>query len=224
MFKKLFSFFLIGLIVFSSVPAYALNFDTDAAYQECLDLYPFFLDKIKAEGTSDAKIRKFMDSVKDYLLTVEEPITEENLDLHMLDAVNYAFYLVKNISVRNALTHAFPDAVNATLAGHIPQDFMPIYNTVRRFILGDTTPVCVVYTTATKDEISVDCITTTGFEEDDLVFVGFYSNDSALLHSESYDGEAISYKSQDLSHMKAICLKKDSLQPICQADFMEIPE
>lgn len=214
MFKKVVSVFIIVLMSFSAFPARALNYDINAAYEECYTLYPYFIERIKAEGISDKQIISFMQSVRDYLLNLTEPLNEENFDIHMQDAIDYAFKLVKHIKLRDALLAAYPEAFDAALQGNIPDEFMPVYNTVKRFILGNSSPVCIVY----RFENAVT-VTSVGFTDNDKIIIGFYKDD-CLLYAKTYTGEDIPL-TKDCSSVKAICINKNALAPVCIAEYID---
>lgn len=217
MLKKSVSLFIIVLMSFSALPARALNYDVNAAYEECCTLYPYFIERIKAEGIADNQIISFMQSVRDYLLNLAEPLNEENFDVHMTDAVNKAFDLVKHIKLRDALLAAFPESADQIMQGSIPDEFMPVYNTVKRFILGSSSPVCIVY----RFENTVT-VTSVGFTDNDKIIICFYKDD-CLLYAKTYTGGDIPL-TEEYSSVKAICINKNTLAPVCRAEYIDMTE
>ncbi|MGM9551785.1 MAG: hypothetical protein ACI3XA_05965 [Clostridia bacterium] len=196
----------ICLTMFLSVPVFALNYDTTGAFEECYTLYPEFIDSIIAEGTTEAKIIRFMDDVRDYLLKLPEELTEGNIDKHIYDAINEAFKYRWNIGVRDALMAAYPDAVTKAMDGIISEEFLPIYETVKRYILGISTPVI---TLSGKDSVSVHYVY---MPEDKLILVGFYESDGTLVKAVvSPQGEMEPCG----DYAVAYAFSPSSLSPIC---------
>lgn len=138
--KKLISLLLTAVMLFPSFAVFAKDYDEEGIYRECYTLYPDFVDRVKAQGVSDKQIIRFLSSVEEYLLSLDD-LTEENFDDNMFASIKYAFGLLKNIKVRDALSAAYPEAVPKAAEGVVPPEFMPIYITVKRLILGIYTPV-----------------------------------------------------------------------------------
>ena len=131
--KKLISFLLAAVMLMSMTTAVmaGIEYSVADAYEECAELYPEFVDKIKAEGISDDKIIAFLETLQQYLLNLDVEITEENFEEYIIEAVNYAITLRKHIAVRNALVNAFPGAVVDGIDGIVNEEFIPLVETIK---------------------------------------------------------------------------------------------
>lgn len=188
----------------------AKDYDEEAIYKECYALYPDFVNNVKAKGADDKKILAFLGSIERHLATREDELNEENFDSYMFEAIKYAFNLRKNIDVRDALSAAYPEAVSKALKGIIPEEYMPIYKTVRRILFGTTTPVITL--SGTKDDVLIHHL---HMPEDAKFFVGFYDAEGTLLHAHINPKEKISCDCTAL-YAKAFAFKGTSLLPLCE--------
>lgn len=211
MLKKAIALFLSLIVICSSVPALGVNYDIQGAYDECNTLYPVFVENVLAQGVTEEKVMVFMSDVRDYLINLPEELTEDNFDHHIYDAVNSAFDLRRNIKVRDALMAAYPDAVGSALKGQVSEEFMPVYNTIKRYILDITTPVV---TLSFKDNKTA--VHHVFMPEDAKIFVGFYDEDGTLLKAfVNPEGEM----EVDASYAKAYAFDS-SLSPLCDNYIM----
>lgn len=112
----------------------ALDYSVEDAYEECAAMYPDFVAKVKAQGVTDRQIITFLETVQEYLLNLDVEITEDNFETYLIEAVNAAITLVKNIKVRDALINAFPEAVVDGADGVIHEDFVPLVETIKSIV------------------------------------------------------------------------------------------
>ncbi len=210
--KYFISVLLILTIAFSSLPVLAAtDYDEEGAYQECYTLYPDFINKIKDLGITDKQLMTFVKSVEDKVLLQDVELTEENFDDLMYVAFKEAFKMRKNIKVRDALAKAYPESATAAMDGVITEEFMPIYTTVKRFLLGITTPIVTL--SGNKSAVLVHHV---HMPEDVSIFVGFYDDEGTLLHAHINPSEAISCACENASYAKAFAFKGTSLTPLCE--------
>lgn len=219
MFKKLTAMLLAFIILLSALPIFAaLDYDEEGAYWECYMLYPDFVDKIKANGVTDSQIIKFLGYVEKHLLTKDEDLNEENFDDYMFDAVKYAFDLRPNISIRNAIIRAYPQAVTEGRKGIVPKDFIPIYETVKRFLFGLKTPVITVSATYLEVE-TVIYAHSLCLPENCSLILAVYDEEGALLHTKALkanvEEDGIHCTCGKSKSAKVFAWDKSSLAPIC---------
>lgn len=214
--KRLFFVFLTLTIFFSfSLPVPATDYDEEYIYYECSTLYPDFVNRVKDEGVSDKAILSFLKSVEKHISETGEILTEENFDRCMYDAIEYALNLKKHIGVRDALSAAYPDALPDAIKGKVPEEYMPIYNTVKRILFGITTPVITL--SGTKDGLLVHHLHT----PDTLkVFVGIYNNEGTLLQAFIDPHDAMICPT-DATYSKAFAFEGLSLAPLCDYFILE---
>ncbi len=214
--KRVFSVLLIFTIVFSfSTSLFAKDYDEAGIYYECYTLYPDFVDKVKNEGVNDKAILNFLQSVEKHLSTREDELNEENFDKYMFDAIEYSLNLKKNIPVRDALTKAYPDALPDAMKGVVPEEYMPIYNTVKRILFGITTPVVTL--SGTKNNLSAHYL---HMPEDAKIYVGFFSSDGTLLHAHVNVENPLSCHCES-SYAIAFAFSGTSLAPLCESYTLE---
>lgn len=115
----------------------ALDYSVEDAYEECAAMYPDFVAKVKEKGATDRQIITFLETVQEYLLNLDVEITEDNFEMYLIDAVNAAVTLVKNIKVRDALLNAFPEAVVDGADGVIHEDFIPLVETIKSIVFAN---------------------------------------------------------------------------------------
>ncbi len=132
--EKFIAVFMAMVMVLSCVAVVAGAYTVEEAYEECAQIYPDFVANVKAQGVNDAKIIVFLESVQEYLLNLDIEITEDNFEEYIIEAVNAAISLRKNIAVRNALIAAYPDAVVDGVDGIINEQFIPIVETIKNII------------------------------------------------------------------------------------------
>ena len=211
--KRIISLLSVIFIIFSSAPAHALNYDVNGAYTECYTLYPVFIENVLSKGTTKEKVIIFMEDVRDYLSDLPEELNEENFDLHFYDGINHAFTFRRNIKVRDALMAAYPDATTDALDGKISEEFMPVYNTVKRFILGISTPV--ISLSVKDNKTSVHHVS---MPEDRIIIVGFYNEEGTLLKAfVNPEGE------MEIAASYAVAYAFDSsLSPLCDSYIMNM--
>ena len=192
--KNILSLILTLILLFSSFPsAAAIDYDEEGAYQECCTLYPDFINNIKAAGATDAQLAVFVKSVEEQFLKLDAELNEENFDSLMYKAFKAAFKLRKNIKVRDALAKAYPESVTAAMDLVITEEFMPIYNTVKRFLLGITTPVVTLSGNSTALRVHY-----VSMPEDAIIIVGLYLEDGTLLHANIKPTGALSCNCSDI--------------------------
>ncbi len=214
--KRIFSVLLSLTIVFSlSSSLFAKDYDEEAIYYECYTLYPDFVNKVKENGVNDNAILGFLQSVEKHLSTREEELNEENFDKYMFEAIEYALNLKKNIPVRAALSKAYPEALPDALKGKVPEEYMPIYNTVKRILFDIKTPTITL--SGTKGNLSVNHIYMPG---DAKIIVGFFNADGTLLHAHTNPKDYLSCKCES-SYAIAFALSGSSLAPLCESYILE---
>ncbi len=220
--KKFTAFISAFLILFSSLPVFAQkDYDEVGAYNQCCLLYPEFVQKVRDNGATDERITAFLASVEKKLLTFEEELgeklDEENFDQYMFDSIKYAFSLRKHILVRNALSAAYPDSIVDAMDGVVTEEFMPIYDTVKRFLFGITTPVITISTKLVDGETIVYAHSAY-LPENTRFILALYDSDGILLHAKNVtpnceeDGIHCSCSS---ATAKLFAWEKSSLNPIC---------
>ena len=214
--RRLVLLFLAFTIFFSSsLPISATDYDEEYIYHECYTLYPDFVNRVKEEGVSDREILSFLKSVEKYISETGEELTEENFDSYMYDAIEYALNLKKNIYVRDALAAAFPDALPDAIKGKVPEEYMPIYNTVKRILFGITTPVITL--SGTKEGLLVHHL----HMPDNLkVFVGVYNGEGTLLQAFINPIDAMVCPT-DATYAKAFAFDEVSLAPLSESFILE---
>lgn len=182
MFKKTTAILLALTIILSALPIFAAtDYDEEGAYWECYTLYPDFVNKVKDKGITDSQIIRFLASVEKHLLTQDEELSEENFDDFMFAAVKYAFELRIHKAVRNAFVSAYPSLATEASKGVIPEEFMPVYNTVKRFLFGITTPVITLSAKYAEGE-TVIYAHSAHLPENCRLTLALYDEDGALLH------------------------------------------
>ncbi len=133
--KKLTALLIAVMMLTTSIPTvFAGEYTVEDAYEECAQLYPEFLEKVKAQGVSDRQIISFLKYLQNFLLNKDEVITEYNFEDAIVEAVLSAFSQVTHSKVRDALTAAFPEAVVDGMDGIIHPDFQPIAETVKNIV------------------------------------------------------------------------------------------
>lgn len=134
--KKIAAVLLTVAMLFTAMPVAlaGVEYSVEDAYYECAELYPDFVDALKAQGVTDDQIITFLETVQEYLLNLEVEITEENFEEYLIEGIMEAITLRKNIAVRDALLAAFPEAAVDGMDGIIHEDFIPIVETVKRII------------------------------------------------------------------------------------------
>ncbi len=212
MLKKAISLFLGVIVIFASVPVLALNYDIEGAYDECYTLYPVFVENVIANDTSKEEIIVFMGDARDYLLNLPEELNDENFDHHFYDAVNYAFSLRQNRFVRDALMAAYPEAVTKAIDGIISEEFMPVYNTIKRYILGISTPVVTLSCKEGKTRVHQVYM-----PEDTTIIVGFYQEDGTLIKAFINPQEDMDIQA---SYAKAFAFN-NNLSPLCDSYILK---
>ncbi|MGM9550987.1 MAG: hypothetical protein ACI3XA_01895 [Clostridia bacterium] len=140
--KKLTALVVALMIITTCVPvAFAgLDVSIEDAYDECAAMYPDFVSRVLAQDVSEKQIITFLESVQEYLLNVNDEITEDNFEGYLIEGINAAIALRKNIKVRDALIAAFPEAVVDGMDGVINEDFQPIVETIKLIIFGQNSP------------------------------------------------------------------------------------
>ncbi len=215
--KQLTAAFLAFLMVFSSaLPLFAKDYDEEYIYFECYTLYPDFVNNVKAFGATDNQILVFLKSVEKRLGTHEDELTEENFDSYMFDAIEYAFNLKKNIPVRDALAKAYPNALPDAMKAIVPEEYMPIYNTVKRVLFDIDTPALTL--SGTRDSLSVNYL---HMPDDAVILVGFYDTDGTLIHVHKNPDSSLSCSCESLAFAEAFALSRASLAPLCESFPME---
>lgn len=221
MLKRLVAFLVTITIITVSLPVFAIDYDEVGAYRECYTLYPDFVQRVINCGTTEEKIVYFLGCVEQHILSREEVLSEENFDEYMFDAIQYAFNLRKNISVRNALAKAYPDSVPDSIDGIVTDEFMPIYITVKRYLFGIKTPV-VTLSANQSNEIFAHYV---NLPEDCVLFLKVSDSEGTLLHSKIItpdNGEDMFECSCIKKHSATLyAWDKASLAPICEPYKLE---
>ncbi len=137
-FKKLTALIVAMMMVLSFAPtAFAgIEYSMEDAFNQCAEIYPYFVETVTSQGVSNAQIITFLESVQTYLLGLDVEITEENFEGYLIEGVNNAMTYRKNIAVRDALLMAFPEAAVDGMDGIIHEDFVPIVETVKLILFG----------------------------------------------------------------------------------------
>lgn len=137
--KKLVALFLsvVMLLSMGTVAFAGVEYSIEDAYAECAELYPEFVDRILAEGVTEDQIIAFLEAVQEYLLNLNEEVTEENFEEHIIGAVNQTIGLRQHRFVRDALIEAFPEAVLEGAKGNISDEFLPLVETIKAIIFGN---------------------------------------------------------------------------------------
>lgn len=125
---------IVMIISFAPTVFAGAGYTVEDAYEECAALYPDFVDRVTSQGATEKQIITFLKSVQEYLLDMNVEITEDNFEDCLIEAVNVAVTLRKNVTVRNALVAAFPEAVVDGSEGVIHEDFEPIVETIKLII------------------------------------------------------------------------------------------
>ncbi len=115
---------------------FAEEYTIEDAYAECCEMYPEFIDAVKNTGitVTDDQILALLKDVQNYLNSGRFEVTKENFDDCFKEAVMDAFTYRQNISVRDALIKAFPDAAIEAQQGKLPEKFRPLYETMKSII------------------------------------------------------------------------------------------
>ena len=194
----------------SSLSVAAVDYDEEGAYRECYTLYPDFINRIKAEGITEKQLMSFVKSVEKKVLEHNIPLTEENFDTLMFQGFKDAFGLRTNIKVRDALASVYPESVAQAMDGAITEEFMPIYITVKRFLLGITTPVVTL--SGDKSNTLVHYV---HMSEAATIFVAFYTPEGDLL--KAYKNPEGEMECEGAFFAKAFAFEPDSLSPLCES-------
>lgn len=211
--KKFTAVFLILICLFSTYSMCAAkDYDEESIYNECYTLYPDFVNRVKSFKVTDKQIIVFLGSVEQHLSTRQEELSEENFDEYMFDAIKAAFNLRKNIPVRDALAKAYPDAVSDAMNGTVPDEYMPIYITVKRILFGIVSPVVTL--SGDKESVLVHHL---HMPEDARIIIGFYDSEGNLLHAHTNPQESLSCDCEALCYAKAFAFKGSSLMPLCES-------
>lgn len=134
--KKLSALLLaIVMLLAMTLTAFAgVDYSVRDAYEECAELYPEFVEKIKANGVGDSHIISLLETVQTYLLNLDFEVTEENFEAYAMEAVYYAMSLRKHIGVRNAIMIAYPEASVDGADGIVNEEFRPLMETIKSII------------------------------------------------------------------------------------------
>lgn len=219
MLKKITAAILAFIFIFSILPASAAtDYDEVGAYEECYTLYPDFVNRVKAQGVTDKQIITFLGYVEKHLLSRDEELNEDNFDQYMFDAIKYAFELRPNIAVRNALGKAYPNSVPSAMEGVVTEEFMPIYDTVKRFLFGLDTPVITISVGHVNDETVVYAHSAHLPEDCDFV-LAIYDAEGTLLHvkvvTPNLEEDGVHCTCGKINYAKLFAWDKYSLAPIC---------
>ena len=211
--KNILSILLAFTILFSALPVVAAtDYDEVGAYLECCTLYPDFIGKIKNEGITDKQLMTFVKSVEDKVLAQGVELTEENFDSLMFTAFKEAFKMRKNIKVRDALAKVYPESASEAMYGVITEEFMPIYITVKRFLLGIKTPIVTL--SGTAENTAVHHV---HMPDDAVIIVAFYNEEGSLLHSHINPAEPIKCDCKNVKYAKAFAFKGNTISPLCES-------
>ncbi len=215
--RKMISAALLIFVILWPAAVMAEEFTIEDAYAECCEFYPEFVESIKESGVSDEQIIAFLKDIQTLLLAQSDEITEDNFDGYFYDATNTAINNRHHIAVRNALAKAYPSAVTEFENGVIPEEFQPLYVTIKNLIF-------VHGLIGTEGESAA-----ASFVSDSMA--GFFVSESARAVVAVYDAEGILYKVES-REIEADCeiefaaieggsvklmVLGDALKPLCEA-------
>lgn len=136
--KKILALALALSMLLCAVPSYA--YSVREAYTDFVAEYPGFVDALfnQGEAVSESMVISFLSAVQRNLYNrnkFEAPVTEENFDDALVDAVTALALLDEYAPLQKALYKAYPDAATEAYIHHrISDEFMPLYNTVKSMI------------------------------------------------------------------------------------------
>ncbi len=211
--KKAVTWLVVCILIFSSIPCFAVDYDEVGAYNECCLLYPDFVQKVKDNGVNDNQIIAFLGSVEDNLLTYNGVLTEENFDTYMFNAIKAAFELRKNRFVRDALLNAYPDSIDDARKGIVTEEFMPIYITVKRYLFGIKTPVITI-----SKEGSEVFARSVNLPTDCMFVLAIYDKEGALIKAKSITPNVVEFLicDEEISYSAKVFAWKN-LVPVCDS-------
>lgn len=211
--KKTVAWLVVCILMFSSLPCFAVDYDEVGAYNECCLLYPDFVDKVKDNGVNDNQIIAFLGSVEDNLLTYDGVLTEENFDTYMFNAIKDAFKLRKNRFVRDALLNAYPDSIDDARKGIVTEEFMPIYITVKRFLFGIKTPVITISKKGT--EVFARSV---NLPPDCYFVLAIYNKEGSLIKAKSITPNVVDslFCDKEISYSAKV-FAWDNFTPLCDS-------
>ncbi|MBQ8003381.1 MAG: hypothetical protein IJ297_08065 [Clostridia bacterium] len=221
--KHILSVLLALTIIFSAFPVIAeTDYDEVGIYWECYTLYPDFVDNVKFYNVNDNQIIRFLGYVEAHLLTREEELSEENFDQYMFDAINYAFGMRPCIPVRDALAKAYPDAVGDAMNAVVPEEYMPIYETVKRYLFGIKSPIITASVVQGESDATFYAHSV-NLPENSRLTLALYDEEGVLLHAEAFtpncakEDEIGFMCSCSVHSVKVFAWEDGSLSPICES-------
>ncbi len=115
---------------------FAAEYTVEDAYAECCEMYPEFINAVKSTDipVTDDQIIALLRDVQNYLNSGRFEVTKENFDDCFKEAVMDAFTYRRHIAVRDAIIKAFPDAAVEAQEGKLPEQFRPLYETMKSIV------------------------------------------------------------------------------------------
>ena len=206
-----------------SLSVFAGNeYTVEDAYEECKELHPDFVANIKANGATDDQIIIFIDDIKSALASYGSAVTRESFSHCLSDAIDAAISLRHNLKVRDAIMSAYPGSITNVKNGTVPDEFRPIYETVRRIVfdhdmIGIAPKITSVSASVSKGTVTVR-ISSSNISSEKIV-IAIYDKDNTLLAALAPDdnGKAV-VNAPNACKVKAMCLNSlKSLYPSCEA-------
>ncbi|MGN1097424.1 MAG: Ig-like domain-containing protein, partial [Clostridia bacterium] len=133
--KKILALVLALTMLICAIPSQA--YTVRDAYAELSSQYPEFIEAIVEQGASESLIISFLSAIQNRLYNVNRtrPITEENFEDNLIDAVIAVSNASAFSSLQTALYNAYPDAAyNAMIHHRIDDEFMPLYESVKAMV------------------------------------------------------------------------------------------
>ena len=127
--------FAIALPLFAAPAFSASDYTIEDAYYECKNENREFVESITSQGITDEQFIYFIKTIFDYMASLGDAVTRENYRDYIPDAIEYAFGKKTNIPIRDTLTSTYPQAVTDATNGIVPDEFRPLYETLKRIIL-----------------------------------------------------------------------------------------
>lgn len=135
--KKILGIVLALALVFSTMPSMA--YSVRDAYRDFVSQHPGFVDDLIEAGegqVTEALIIELLADIQDFLARVNRstPITRDNLEKYLIDAVERLGAQSKYAPIMMAITIAYPGAAGQVAKGNIPAELMPLYETMESMI------------------------------------------------------------------------------------------
>ena len=133
--KKVFSFIMCIVLIFSVVPSF--GYTAEEEYKKLAAEYPEFVSELEGQGISEEILVSFLEDVCDYLVDMnsENPITEDNFEKCAIKAISHVVVRTDYKDLQKGLLALYPNEIKEVmLKGIVPDKFKPMVEALKSMI------------------------------------------------------------------------------------------